>query len=157
LGGRVRGAAFVATAAGPPCSLQRSCLHFRPTAPVPPQGITLKGFSLSKHLAGLGKAERDAAINAAVADVRGDKGGEYTLPLPHRVATARNRHRARLPLPLSTERAAPPPIFPHVYPAAAPLKLLVAREPLADFVPHALARAYKPTAAERTVVAVMPK
>lgn len=40
---------------------------------------------------------------------------------------------------------------------AAPLKLLVAREPLADFVPHALARAYKPTAAERTVVAVMPK
>lgn len=77
------------------------------------KGVSLRGFSLARHLAGLGKAERDAAVNAAIGDVRGDKG--------------------------------------------APVKLLLAREPLADFLPHALARAAKPASTERTVVAVMPK
>lgn len=44
------------------------------------QGLTLKGFSPARALAGMPKAERDAAVNAAVADVRGDKGGELELP-----------------------------------------------------------------------------
>lgn len=55
-----------------------------------------------------------------------------------------------------------PPFIPSQPPPAsclnaAPVKLLLAREPLADFLPHALARAYKPASTERTVVAVMPK
>ena len=77
------------------------------------RGITLTGFSLERHLAGMGKAARDAAVNAAIADARGDGG--------------------------------------------APIKLLLARETMADFLPHALVRASKPAAAERTVVVVMPQ
>lgn len=39
------------------------------------KGLTLTGFSLQRTLAALPKAARDAAVNAVIADVRGDKSG----------------------------------------------------------------------------------
>lgn len=137
------------------------------------KGLTLRGQSPAAAVAGGGggKAARDAAVLAAVEDVRGGDGAWHTRrgvggrPEREASAVAQGAQR-RAPRYAPTHAggpaptAAPPPTArsrPHNQPAhaAARVKLLIAREPFADF-DVALERALE-DAGDRTVVLTMPK
>ena len=117
----------------------RRALHTRPCATLvapPPRSrdLRLTGFSVDAYLRSLTKAQRDAAVRGAVDLLRGgDKGKHEGGHVCHSHST--DALTCRPPLP-----------------AASKLKLLLAREPFADFS-VALKRSL--TKGERTVVLTM--
>ena len=124
------------------------------------KGLTLKGLSPATAVAGVGsKNERDAAVRAAVDDVRGGD-GESRAHATSSIADHTTTY-ASLP-PLHDECCAA--LRPHTpltrasrpagVPAASRVKLLIAREPFADF-DVALQRSLD-DAGDRTVVVTMP-
>ena len=112
------------------------------------KGLTLKGFSLAEAVAGMDKPARDAAVGAALADVRGGDAGGWgwgrnnTAVSPPSVTPLPNT-------PMYIFQSSSLIVF-----LAARVKLLVARESFGDFgtaLKRSLARG------ERKVVLVMPK